>query len=72
MPISTGKAAFKSVMKAHLESMAANPDPEKANSIDEYLDALADAIEAYIQNGLIVPTTMTNSGGPVTGTGNIQ
>jgi len=73
MPLSAGKAAFKATMKAYLESVAANSDPEKTTTVDEYLDALADAIDAYMQTATILPTglptPMSNSGGPVVGTG---
>lgn len=75
MPLSAGKEAFKATMKAYLESVAANTDPNKTGTIDEYLDVLADAMEVYIQTATVLPTglvPMSNSGGPVVGTGILE
>ena len=69
MPLSAGKVAFKNTMKAYLDSVAANTDEDKDNTIEEYLDALADAVEAYVQTaGVSVPGTgLVAPNGPVTG-----
>lgn len=70
MPLATGKAAFKTALKNAMEAAAANTDPEKTTTQDDYVNALADALEVWIKTasvtvpglGLVAP------GGPVTGT----
>lgn len=76
MPLSAGKEAFKTTMKTYLESVRNNTDPDKEDTLDEYLDALADAVEAYIKTATVLPTALLappgTVGGPVTGTGTLE
>lgn len=74
MSLATGKAAFKNAIKALMEQAANNNDPNKATTIDEYADGLANAMETFIKTaqvnvpgtGLVAPP----GGGGVTGTSN--
>lgn len=71
MPLAAGKEVFKTNMKLFLTAMAANEDPNKNNTIDQYVDKLADEVELFVKSatlnvpgtGLIAP----GGGGAVTG-----
>jgi hypothetical protein len=71
MPLAAGKEVFKTQYKLYLETLATNVDENKANTIDEHVDTLANLVEDFIKSaivnvpgtGLVAPT----GGGPVTG-----
>lgn len=72
MSLASGKTAFKNTLKSFMEAQAANTDPEKPNSIDEFVNMLADATETWIKTATVtVPGTgLTSPSGAVTGTSN--
>lgn len=81
MSLTAGKLVFKATMMARLSELKENQDPDKLDSIDEYVNTLADAVQTYIQSAIVtVPGTGLISpagtvGGPVTGisvTGNLS
>lgn len=78
MPLAAGKAAFKATMKAHMLLMSENVDKDQTpeQAIDQYLEVLATALDLYIKNATVSPTTlgvpsMTANAFPVLGLGEL-
>jgi hypothetical protein len=59
MALSAGKVAFKTALKNKLDELKNNQDKEKTDSIDEFLDVLADEIETWITTYAEVSTTVS-------------
>lgn len=77
MALASGKAAFKTALKNAMVAAAENTDPNKTTTMDEYVNALADALEVWIKTAQVnVPGTgLVAPGGAVTGlsdTGNLS
>lgn len=73
MPLSTYKTIFKDNVKSKLLDFNNNTDPDKSaeDSIDEFVELLANEIETWIKAGTVTTTVTGTSatGGPVAGSG---
>lgn len=79
MALPAGNTAFKATITAKLIELKNNQDSDKEDTIEEFVETLADAIQAYIESATVVVPgtglTAPGGGGAVTGTsitGNLE